>query len=92
MFDPVTTIAAQRRHLAAELRALPIHTRNIALRDACIDHGGCLIEPQGKHGPVEVELTLLDLFHSGDTVEMALDNWIKAAERCAPQPADKQAA
>lgn len=92
MFDPAIIIAAQRRHLAAELSALPINERAPRLRGACIQTGGSILEPQAGHGPVEVELNLLGLFHSGDTVEMALNNWIKAAERCAPLTTQKAAA
>lgn len=89
MFDLATTLAAQRRHLAAELRALPIPDRAARLRDACVETGGHLVEPDQLHGPVEVEISMLGVFHSGDSIEMAIANWIKAAERCTPQPTPK---
>lgn len=79
--------AAQRRHLAAELRSIAdAEARHRRLSEVAIDTGGSIIDPtkQGRAGPVYAEISLLGLYHIGETMEEAMAEWIKAAQRCAP--------
>jgi hypothetical protein len=79
--------AAQRRHLADELRNIAdAETRLNRLSEVAIDTGGSIIDPakQGRAGPVYAEITLLGLYHIGETMEEAIAEWIKVAQRCAP--------
>lgn len=79
--------AAQRRHLADELRSIVDgNARFDRLTEVAIDTGGSIIDPtkQGRAGPVYAEISLLGLYHIGETMEEAIAEWIKAAQRCAP--------
>ncbi len=87
-FDNASTIAAQRRHLADDLRPLDAAARMDKVTQTCIETGGCLILPDtsGGWGPLYAELHMMGLYHSGNSADEAIANWIKAAQRCAPIP------
>lgn len=93
MFDPHLSQAAQRRGLATELRALNVKARIAKVRDTCVDTGGSIIEPNPKDtwGPVYAEINILGLYHSGDDMEAAIENWIASALRAAPSTQPQQA-
>ncbi|MGB1389252.1 MAG: hypothetical protein ACPG61_10235 [Paracoccaceae bacterium] len=93
MFDHALIQAAQRRHLAATLRGLPTPDRPAYVLDLALGTGGYVIDPATqpgsateKQGRSFTEINLLGLYHSGDDIEEAIVNWIKAAERSAPMP------
>ncbi len=87
-FDIATMLAAQRRHLADELRPLETDARRERVDAICIETGGNLILPDtsGTWGPLYAELHMLGLFHSGSDTGEAIANWIKSATRCTPIP------
>ncbi|MFX4298538.1 hypothetical protein [Pseudosulfitobacter pseudonitzschiae] len=87
-FDIASTIAAQRRHLADALRPLEAEARLEKVTQTCIETGGCLILPDtsGSWGPLHAELHMMGLYHSGNSADEAIANWIKAAQRCTPVP------
>tara|TARA_R110002126_G_scaffold142630_4_gene288579 strand:- start:1521 stop:1811 length:291 start_codon:yes stop_codon:yes gene_type:complete len=87
-FDIASTIASQRRHLADELRPLDTSARIEMVTRTCIETGGCMILPDtsGGWGPLYAELHMMGLYHSGNSADEAITNWIKAAQRCTPIP------
>lgn len=87
-FDIASTIAAQRRHLADELRPLDAETRLEKVTLTCIETGGNLILPNTSRnwGPLYAELHMMGLYHNGNSADEAIANWIKAAQRCTPIP------
>ena len=80
MIAPSYTQAAA---LARQIMALTGPDRTAAAEAAVIDHGGTLVPamPGGGWGPHYAEISLLGISHTGDSVETAVANWIKAALR-----------
>ena len=76
---PYTQAAA----LAHQIMALTGPDRTAAAEAAVIHHGGTLVPamPGGSWGPHYAEISLLGISHTGDSVETAVANWIKAALR-----------
>jgi hypothetical protein len=74
---------AQAAALARQVKPLPVLARITAMSAAVITHGGTLVPamPIGNWGPHYAEISLLGISHTGDTVEAAVANWIKAAQR-----------
>lgn len=54
-----------------------------AAQQAVIQHGGTLVPPMagGNWGPHYAEIAMLGISHTGDTLDAAVANWIKAALR-----------
>lgn len=82
----MTTVAdrirAARAELAEALQSLPNDQRIMVMTDACIETGGSLVPPaQGKGGAHYAEISCLGIYHSGNDVEEAIANWIKAVHR-----------
>lgn len=78
-----TAQTALRQSLAQELQALPKATRRARVTALVIETGGTLIpqQPRSNRGPVYTELSLMGLYHSGETLDETIANWIKAATR-----------
>jgi hypothetical protein len=74
---------AEAAALAARIKPLPTAARIAAIDAAVIAEGGTLVPamPIGNWGPHYAEISLLGISHTGDTVEAAVANWIKAALR-----------
>ena len=74
------TCAAQ---LARHFIILTGDQRIEAAQEAVIQHGGTFVPAMsgGNWGPHYAELSLLGISHSGDTIEAAVANWIRAALR-----------
>ena len=74
------TCAAQ---LARYFATLSGDDRTDAAQQAVIQHGGTLVPPMagGNWGPHYAEIAMLGISHTGDTLDAAVANWIKAALR-----------
>jgi hypothetical protein len=74
---------AEAAALARHIMAMTGPDRTAAAQAAVIAHGGTLVPamPGGNWGPHYAEISLLGISHTGDTVEGAVANWIKAALR-----------
>lgn len=89
MFCPLLTQSVQRRRFATELRATNPAIRRERVRSAIMQTGGTLIDNQHESnwGPVNTELSLMGMYHSGSDFDEAIANWIKASMRADPLPA-----
>jgi hypothetical protein len=81
-------LAASRAELIEAIYQTPREQRDELFRDALIEHGGTLVEPDPRHGwgPLEIEVSLLGIFASGGTPEAAVNAWAKAASRSLRDP------
>ncbi|MGB1390966.1 MAG: hypothetical protein ACPG61_18985 [Paracoccaceae bacterium] len=81
--DHAAVLAAQRRQLADQLRAMDNAARRARVEQVCMDTGGTVTPAQtnSNWGPVFCEITMLGLYHSGDSLDETILNWIKAATR-----------
>lgn len=75
-------IRQARIELAAALEPLGEATRIEVMTAACIETGGSII-PVGRTnwGPHYASVTCLDIHHDGDSLEEAIQFWIKAVYR-----------
>ncbi|WP_370300996.1 hypothetical protein [Pseudooceanicola sp.] len=75
-------IRRTRLDLAIELECMTAEQRSVAMREACIDHGGCFT-PVGRSnwGPHFAEASCLGVYGAGATEAEAIRQWIKAAKR-----------
>lgn len=69
--------------LARHFMTLSGDDRAAAAQQAVIQHGGTLVPAMsgGNWGPHYAEIAMLGISHTGDTLEAAIANWIKAALR-----------
>lgn len=80
-FDGSILLDALRAQVCLTVRQTAPADLDAAMRAAVVGLGGCLTEPQPDWGPVEVELTLLGLFATGETLSAAAHNWAKVVNR-----------
>ena len=88
MFHHELQRSARARRLADDLKLRTGPDRHDLLTTLLIENGGTMVGPGDtpRPGTHMVEIELLDIVGRGDTGDMALANWMKAAARAHPMP------
>ncbi|MFQ1702925.1 hypothetical protein ACJ5NV_20305 [Loktanella agnita] len=76
-----------RCEIAQRIAAAPDnHGAATLMQQAVLDHGGTLIEPTPKWGPLEFHVNVLGCSGTGETVAAAASDWATCALRMGEQP------